>query len=193
MTRNGGVLWITQDGCRVAGCAFEIYRGVFDFVANGTVDGRIDILRQGALAATYYYGLYYAMQQGCTHAEFGGTAPFLIDGLFKYKRKWEPKIANGDSGAYSTLIHWPRLNEAVVKFLADTSLIFCDGGRLSAITVLNGPEPSTAEQAVKLFSLQGVAGLHRFWVIAPSGWQSAESSLMLGETELKMVTTFHPQ
>jgi hypothetical protein len=117
----------------------------------------------------------------------------LNDGLFQYKRKWQPRIAPGEHAASLTLIHWPRQNEAVVKFLADTSLIVCDGDQLSAITVLNNPQPSTSDQATKLFSLQGIEGLRRFWVISPSGWQSAESSRMIGQSELKMVTTFHPK
>jgi hypothetical protein len=64
----------------------------------GVRDGDHSLVKQGALAAIYYFGVMHLLNKGYHRAELGGVRPFLVDGVLQYKRKWGAKLLGGDDG-----------------------------------------------------------------------------------------------
>lgn len=174
--RRGGLLWIRRGGQRISGVIFQQQDHVLRFVALGTVNGEWTPVKAGAIAALYYYALEYAHKLGCRSIDFGGCRPSLGDGPLRYKRKWGMSLVEKHDAYYDFLVHWNRLSEPVAAFLAHTPLIFRDRDGLSAIQVINQSEPVTQVDVRKTYHATWMAGLHRLYLVAASGWQATQES-----------------
>jgi hypothetical protein len=155
----GGILWVQRDGKRVAAALFELKSRAFDLSVLGTMNGDYSLVREGALAALYFYVIKFAQDLGCTVVDMRGSRPSLLDGLLRYKNKWGASLYDMSSSYYDLLIGWNNPNQVVREFFTHTPLIFRENGRLSAII---GSKPQ------KSFPLW-INGLHRMHLITESG------------------------
>jgi hypothetical protein len=57
-------------------------------IACGVLDGRDDILEEGALSAIYYYVLQWAHENRVQRCDICEVRPFVQDGVYQYKRRW---------------------------------------------------------------------------------------------------------
>ncbi len=60
-------------------------------IACGVLDGRDDILNEGALSAIYYFVLQWAHENRVPRCDICEVRPFTDDGVFQYKRRWTYK------------------------------------------------------------------------------------------------------
>jgi hypothetical protein len=169
--RQGGMLWVQRGGERLAGEAFWRYKQTLYMLAMGTANGESAPMKQGALAAAYYYLIQYAGQQGCTRLDLGGSRPSLHDGVLRYKRKWGVVLSEKPDTYYDFLVRWNRLDGVVADFLSHTSLIFRDRGGLSAISGIGHGEPARASDAWTVHHSIWIPGLRYLYLVAASGWQ----------------------
>lgn len=137
--RRGGILWLQRDGRRVAGILFEAKEDTVDLLALGTLAGDLELVKEGAVAALYYFIINLAQQRGCRVVDFRGSRPTLSDGLLRYKSKWGAHLHEKTDSYYDLFVRWSRPSDVVKEFLARTPLIFRDEGGLSALV---GDEPS---------------------------------------------------
>jgi len=173
--RRGGILWILRGGERRAGLVFEHRRGTLRLVAIGTAGGDPEVVKEGAIAAIYLHTIEYARRAGCADIDLRGSRPSLDDGITRYKRKWGASLYDRPDVLTTTLVHWHRMTPAVEAFLAGTSLVFRDGGGLSALAVAD-PDERTRPDPARTWARLGVPGLRRLFVLAAaSSWPHAES------------------
>lgn len=86
---RGGILFVGSAGDRIAGMLYMVdCDGVFHSVSWGVHGGDERHLASGAGHALYYFAILAAWEQGCKAFNFGGSRPFLSDGILKYKSKW---------------------------------------------------------------------------------------------------------
>ena len=137
---RGGILWVQRNGMHVAAILYERKNTILDLVALGTVNGNINLEREGAISALYYFILQYACQEGYTVLDFRGCRPSLCDGLLRYKRKWGVTLYDKTDSYYDLLVRWDQKNAVVREFLSHTPLIFRDAGGFSAL----GSDPHIA-------------------------------------------------
>jgi hypothetical protein len=163
--RHGGILWLRHEGEPVAGNVFEIHGSTMILTAIGVVDGDIDWRKRGALASLYVNMIAHAHRCGCTMIDMRGARPSLSDGLFRYKAKWGTEIYDMTQNPYSALVHWNRLDGAVAAFLADTPLVFRDGGGLSGLAVAGEPGPWTPATLQHTRRQLWIAGLDRLCLV----------------------------
>jgi hypothetical protein len=116
-----------------AAILYERKSETLDLLALGTVDGNLNLEREGAIAALYYFMLQYARQEGCTVLDFRGSRPSLCDGLLRYKSKWGVTLYDKTDSYYDLLVRWDQKNPVVREFLSHTPLIFRDAGGFSAL------------------------------------------------------------
>jgi hypothetical protein len=131
--RKGGLLWVEKEGVPIAGLVFEQERNVFRLSTVACVGADEAHLRAGALAGVYLFSFDCARSLGLTVVDMRGTRPCLHDPLFFVKRKYGGEVANKPDNAYDLLVRWNRASPAVMRFLAESPLIFRDGSGLSAI------------------------------------------------------------
>jgi hypothetical protein len=168
--RCGGILWITRQGERLAGDIILRRGAYFTPVVTGLLDGREDLLRQGALTALYVHGLEQARELGCTRILLGGSRPSLHDGVLRYKAKWLDGLmphAGPFSSNHTLLVHWPRLSASVAGLLGHTSLIHREQGCHSALWAFPPGVPLTAETLQQHLHALKLRGLHRFRILLP--------------------------
>jgi hypothetical protein len=86
--RRGELLFVVEDGVRLAGgCVFTSGTTLF-FPLCGVRDANRELVHQGVFAALYYFIAERARMAGIQTLDFGRTRPFLGDGVARYKAKW---------------------------------------------------------------------------------------------------------
>ncbi len=157
--RHGGILWLQRGGRRVAGILFEVKEHTVDLLALGTLAGNLDLVKEGAIAALYYFIIDMAQKRGCRVVDFRGSRPTLADGLLRYKSKWGAVLYDKTDSYHDLFVRWSRASDSVKEFLSQTPLIFRDGGGLSALL---GDTPSHSQAL-------WVDGLRRWYRLTDSG------------------------
>jgi lipid II:glycine glycyltransferase (peptidoglycan interpeptide bridge formation enzyme) len=125
--RGSKLMLIKLDNKYIFGSLFFIKKDMVIGTHAGIMDEQIDCLKKSMSAASYYFSIIWAKENGAKFLDFGTCRPFLNDGLFQYKKKWGAAIekANGnfeifafktysnDKGMQSFLENNPfiRLNE----------------------------------------------------------------------------------
>ena len=168
--RFGAIQWLTLNGERVAADLVMKQGRDYHLVVTGLRDGRLDLLRQGAMAALYVHALDHARQLGCTRIILGGSRPSLHDGVLRYKGKWLDAIswdASHVNANHILLLRWNRLPGAVAEFLSGTGLIHHDQSGYSALWAYPGHLPLTAENLQQQYQALKLKGLRRFRILLP--------------------------
>lgn len=162
--RQGGILWMQRERQRVAALLFEEKRGTLDVLAVGTMDGNPVLMKEGAIAALYYFVIKLARTRGYHTVDFRGSRPSLSDGVLRYKSKWGTTLYDKTDSYYDLLVRWDEVNEAVREFVSHTPLIFRDGEGFSALI---GNEVQSEQEL-------WVGGLQQCYRLAESGINRSE-------------------
>jgi len=157
--RRGGILWLQRDGRRVAGILFEVREHTVDLLALGTLAEDPELVKEGAIAALYYFVINMAQARGCRVVDFRGSRPTLSDGLLRYKSKWGACLYEKTDSYHDLFVRWNRASDIVKEFLSRTPLIIRDEGGLSALV---GDEPSHPQ-------MLWVEGLRRWYRLTDAG------------------------
>ena len=168
--RQGEILWITHQRQRVAGKIFIVKGPQLASYVNGLQDGRMDLLKEGAMSALYVHTLLEARRRGCTELNMGGSQPSLHDGVFRYKSKWAEghRMSGGFVGANRvTLLGWKRMAGPVAEFLGHTSLIHHDQDGFSALWAFPHDQPLTAATLLQHYNNLKTRGLRRLDILLP--------------------------
>ena len=167
---RGGIVFVQKKGQRVAGQLFARDKQEFTLVAIGADTREAWSVRNGALAACYFFGIMHAHALGCTRLSFGGSRPVLQDGVLRFKGKWRAGIKGKQSSESLFMVHWNRLDGVAGEFLSHTSLMFRDSGGLSAIHSLRQDHPATQADAMAARHLLWIDGLRHLYLVSPAGW-----------------------
>ena len=121
----------------VGGGLFEYLPGMVRMRKVGVRDGDWEYVRQGVIGAVYYFLMMEMEEQGCGKISFGGTRPFLRDGVTSFKSSLNGRLAS-DSEAPGAVALWLTLRRdspALRDFLAENPFIYF-------------PEPSEPRRAI---------------------------------------------
>lgn len=134
----------------------------------GVKDGNIDLVKQGALYAVYYYTILWAKEKGYTKLDFGHCRPFLNDGVFLFKRSFGMKIQR--SPQYRRLyLSISSLNSYLEQFFANNPLVHETQGVLKGLLFLKKDVPSVKEVVEVSSRKYFIPGLAGFTVVLPDG------------------------
>ncbi len=125
--QDGELLTIKKDGIPVGGACAVLAGSTWYWRINGLVDDRF--LREGAMAAIYYFSILRAKERKARTMEFGSSRPFITDGVLSFKRKWRATIppALGNRVVYlknlkkEGLIVWDEGSFKVLVFSEETA------------------------------------------------------------------------
>jgi hypothetical protein len=160
--RHGGILWLQQGGRRVAAVLFERKGRSLDLLALGTLNGDLQLVKEGAIAALYFFSIELAGKLGYQTVDFRGSRPSLMDGLLRYKSKWGVSLYDKTDSHHDWYLRWSEANEVVQEFFSHTPLIFRESQAFSAL-LGNKVQP---EQGI------WVKRLERWYRLTPSGMRS---------------------
>lgn len=131
--RQGGLLWIEQQGETVGGCVYSFRNGRLFAHSIGQRPAANGRPRPGVDAAVYYYLVETARRLGYREIDFGGCRPSLHDGVTRYKRKWGMKVFENCGADHDMLLRWRAVTPALESFFQHTSLIFRSGAEFAAV------------------------------------------------------------
>jgi hypothetical protein len=116
----GELLMIKKDGVTVGGACAVLIGSTYHWHINGLIDERF--LREGAMAAIYYFSILRAKERQARMLDFGWSRPLISDGVLSFKRKWQATIT-------------PVIRDRVVylKNLKKEGLIVLDGGKFKVM------------------------------------------------------------
>lgn len=155
------LMFVTQDGERIAG---QILQQEGDFAKGwliGVRDGAERYTRLGALQALYAFSLEEAARRGVKRVSFGGSRPFLDDGVLQFKKKWGMVLADASPTGFLVL----RINDTpgARAFLAHNPCICRDelGGLRGQVYIESDPMPPAHEldALTKKHSVNGLSSL----------------------------------
>ena len=86
------LLLISQNGTRISGVLLNCSRDRAGIYYIGVKDNNLDYMKQGAVAALYYFGIERTVQKGLPNFNMGDSNPFLNDGLSYFKLTMKPFI-----------------------------------------------------------------------------------------------------
>ena len=92
---NGELIFVTFDGRRVSAYLNEMVDSVYALRRNGILGD--DFEKEGAMVAAYYFSILRAKERNAKAVDFGGSKPFLLDGVLRHKNKWGTKIYASDT------------------------------------------------------------------------------------------------
>jgi hypothetical protein len=89
----------------------------------GWRDGSHEVLRGRVLGVLYWFVFRRARDSGYRRVDLGGTPPYLDDGVFRFKSRWNAELVpdRGNYGSYHLLID-PSHPDAIA-FLSRCSMI----------------------------------------------------------------------
>jgi Acetyltransferase (GNAT) domain len=90
LENNGEIIFIKKDTQVVGGGVCHLVGETYFLRVLGLTDE--SLVKDGAIAALYYYSILKAQERGAKYVDFGLSRPFLSDGVLVYKRKWGGSI-----------------------------------------------------------------------------------------------------
>jgi hypothetical protein len=163
--KHGRILWILQDGQRVAGALLGISDQNVHAVLLGTEHGDGEPIRKGAFGALYHFVTEWAQAEGFRTLDLGTALPCLADGVFDTKRRWGGRIIQ-DKRYYDLVIYWRVCSPVVRRFLYQSPLVIRDRDGLSAITATTPPMDSDPAAVEALVERCRLSGLTRAFVLS---------------------------
>ncbi|MBL9150000.1 MAG: hypothetical protein JNM94_15025 [Phycisphaerae bacterium] len=105
-------------------------------VQAGLLDGNQEFRRLRGLAATYAFGAQHAVERGADTLGFGGSLPFLRDGVLTFKAKWSPSLVPPEPGTGYAIEANVR-SDAACAFLENSPILAVapDGGLVGVTCV----------------------------------------------------------
>jgi hypothetical protein len=85
---RGTILFVRRGGVRVAGILLVPRGRRLVLLRLGVLDGRDDLVRDGALGAVYLAAIRWGARHGFATLDGGMSSAFRQDGIHRYKRKW---------------------------------------------------------------------------------------------------------
>ncbi len=137
--RRGGIVWNQREGQAVSALLFETKGRSLDVLAVGARDGDLTLVKEGAIAALYYFVVGMACNEGYRTIDFRGSRPALTDGVLRYKSKWGASLYDKTDSYHDLFIRWGQAPDVAMDFLSHTPLIFRESGGFSALLGNAGP------------------------------------------------------
>jgi hypothetical protein len=126
----------------------------------GVRDGNPDYLKDGTVAALYYFSSLYLEEKGFLKMKSGYSRAFLNDGVLRLKRKWGQRILHSEPSGFALKVLSDT--SATKSFLCNNPFIFQNNEHLCGAVFIDkdGPLlPEDYKQINKKYFNQGLSKL----------------------------------
>lgn len=187
---NMELLLLSKEGQLVAGALNLQTDDCYTGYANGVLNADRKLIKDGVVAAIYWFGIVEAHRRGCRTVNLGTSRPFLKNGVLAYKKKWGGHVVTDDNEPeFRVLTCGNQL--AAQRFFEATPFISQYNNKLTSLiflgehTVLNDRELSSYLRAslfqgdhlstwVVLLNTEWVARMETIQSILPRATQSVQ-------------------
>jgi len=170
--RTGFLMTIQKENKPLSGAICRTRNGIFIFEFVGIEKGSLQLLKEGALDALYYYCISLALEKKCKEIDFGNSRPFLNDGLIRYKRKWGTKFVPNYKQSREIGIRINSSDKKGYQFFLNNYPILFDEGNLSGLILLNKENPVDLKYMKHLEKAYYNPGLEYLIVVSTNGFNN---------------------
>jgi len=156
---RGQFLLVKRDDNHLAGTIIYLHKERPWVHSVGIKEGSIEYLRQGVLAASYYFAIVWAKEKGYELIDFGHCRPFLNDGVFRFKKTWGMGIERSKRNRAIFGMKVSNLNHGVRSFLSKNPFIFINRDRLRGYFLSDQDHPLMDQEIQSLFKTLYISGL----------------------------------
>lgn len=151
LLRKGDLLIVKQGQDPVCGALVYTMANTYIAAICGVIDGQMELVKQGANIALYWFVLNQARQQRSQFVDFGASFPLTSNGIFEFKRYWGPRVVSWKE----VYTQWSFLSKEpspdLLNYLNGRGFIAEEAGKHYRIILLrSGQELDEAEQAREL-------------------------------------------
>ncbi|GAA1997094.1 GNAT family N-acetyltransferase [Catenulispora subtropica] len=144
---RGVLLFVREAGVRVAGVLCRLDEGgtLLRMRLLGVLDGDETHYQSGAVKAVYYLAAEWAADNGVRRIDFSGGDPFPAQGVFQFKRRFRPTIAQPRDhfGGRRVYLRLGQDSPALRDLLVRAPLMTVDAaGRLVGTHFADGARPA---------------------------------------------------
>jgi len=163
--KKGELLLIKKENQYIAG-ALLVYKNMQALAMFlGIKDGNFDYVKEGAIAAIYYFRTRYLKEKGYKKIDLGLSRPFLKDGVLRYKRKWGGRQISCSpwvDGAYyvEPLADTPGLR----AFLTNNPFIFIDKGKINGAIFVDCERGFSQEAIAAIYKDYYFDGMSKLYI-----------------------------
>ncbi len=129
---EGELLLIKNSEQYVSGVLCEKKNDLYFWQRVGLLNGDLELLKKGALAATYYFAILRAREKNAAYIDFGRSRPFLSDGVLRYKNKWGAIIHTDESNNRYICIK-PNFQSSAFSFFYGAPFICMEKNECKAV------------------------------------------------------------
>lgn len=147
------------DQCIAAGLCKQTGH-TYRLLKTGWLHGSKSILKEGVQAFRIWTAIQRANKLGCSILDLGSSPPFLNDGVFHYKMRWNASIPNefGQFGSHSLLID--PSHPDVQSFFTRQPTIIIDREGILGVCSTSHPASLNIKHALR-------QSINRYWRLAP--------------------------
>ncbi len=157
--KNWDLVLVKKNEQQIAGMVIRYERSGARLLSLGVRDASSEYVRQGAIAASYYFSFQYLYDKGYRTVNMGNTRPFLKDGVLQYKKKWHPTIHGPVRNGF--MMRTIRYGAGVNGFLLNNPFLFVDGRGLSGAIFRQG-QLNDENRGVEKLRINGMTRLTTF-------------------------------
>ena len=168
LLKAGFLLVVQKEKSWLSGAICRVRNRQFVIELIGVEGGDVQLLRQGALDALYYYSIIIALEKGCEKINFGNSRPFLNTGLVQYKKKWGTQIYPDDKQYRKLAVRINTSRAMGYTFLAENYPIVHKKKELVGFVLNNAKDPISQKDMNHYERAFFHPGLERLIVLALS-------------------------
>lgn len=128
----------------------------------GIKDGNTDYMKDGAIAALYYFSVHYLKEKGFKRVGFAESRAFLKDGVLQFKKKRGIQLV--DTSETSILIKPLSRTPGIKGFFLNNPFIYMDKGRFNGAIFVESDQSFSEEDFKKIYSSYYLRGLSKLFI-----------------------------
>lgn len=156
-------LLVKQGGRCLAAMIGEPHPSGYQMGRLGWLHGDPALVKQGVLSALYWFSIQRARELGLRRVRMAGTPPYLEDGVFQYKMKWNAGLDREDTRYGMRHLILDPDHPAVRSLLARWSIIALDADDRFVVYSARAPEAVRLSDGIR----QGLAAWYRYPTVQP--------------------------
>jgi hypothetical protein len=155
------LMFVLRDGEPISGQILLFEGDTARGWALGVLDGRRELTKVGAVSALYVFGIQAMAERGFKYLSFGGSRPFVDDGVLQFKKKWRIVIRQASPTGF--LISHFRDCSGARAFVDNNPFIHQQpGGELRAAVFVSDPrrlDVDRLRETLRKCQLKGLASV----------------------------------
>lgn len=152
--QEGELAFLEKSGVRIAAVLFSVEDTSLVFQDFGVLAGDLQLRKDGAIAALYYFGLRLAVERGLSALDCKFTTCWLANGLVQHKASLGGKVT------YQTwlghlCVRFGRNDDKARAFFASNPLAIDVGGQLQVLTAAGANDETAIARKVSRWKKWG--------------------------------------